>query len=101
MPNSPAVITSKLAQDHYNDIVSSHSDLVTGISNQQLKVQAFRQQKDQEMLSQQVMDNEMQKEKMTHEQALSKDTLQANKDAMMFAQKQQELDIKKAALSQV
>lgn len=98
---SPAVITSKQAQNHYKDIVEQHSDIVTAMANQQQSVNMFNQQKAIEQQNQKIMDNEMEKERMATQTSLSKDAVQSNKDVMTFQQKNAELEIKRAALSQV
>lgn len=92
---SPSVITSRVAQNQFLDIKSQHADLVTGIGNQKARVDSLMQQRDQqkamEMQNKQTMETEIQKEKMTADTS-------AQKNAMDFALKQSELDIKRAAL---
>lgn len=96
---SPAVITSRAAQKHHDTIVSHHSDLLQGMAVQADKVAMYNQQRAVEKQNEQVMQNEVKKEEMVQKTAQGKDMFQAQKDAMTFAQKQAELDIKRAALS--
>lgn len=91
---SPAVITSKAAAKDFENIKSQHADLVMGIANQAVRVDAYNQQKQVEQANQQIMKNEMEKERMVN------DTEQ-KKDVLTFQQKQAELDIKRAALTAV
>lgn len=92
-----SVVTSKKAQQDFLNIQARHSDILTGMINQKVKIDAFNQQRDQqkaaEMQNKQIMDNEMQKEKMT---ANSTDM----KTALDFQTKTAEIDVKRAALSQ-
>ena len=88
----PSVITSRMAARDFEKIKASHADLVTGISNQQMKVNAYRQQKAAEMQNQNVMQQEMETAKMT---ANSNDM----KTALDFQQRQAELDVKRSALT--
>lgn len=91
---STAVLTSKPAQKDYERIKSAHADLLQGMVNQADKVAAYKQNKQAEVAQQNSMQMAMEKEKMTADSA-------AKKDAMTFAQKQAELDIKRAALSAI
>lgn len=86
------VITSKLASNDYNKIISAHSDIVQGITNQSQKVAQYKQQKEAEIANKAAMENELKQSQMVADTA-------AKKDALQFAQKQAELDIKRAALS--
>lgn len=87
----PAVITSKSAAKDIEKIKLHHKTIVQGIVNQAAKVAANKQQKATEFQTKQTMQNEIQKAKMTSD-------TQAKKDAMTFAQKQSELDIKRASM---
>ncbi len=92
-----SVITSKKAQQDYLNIKSRHADILTGMTNQKMRVDQYNQQKDQQKMAmdqnQATMQAEMDKEKM------AQGTIQ-QKNTMDFQQKQQELELKKIALSQ-
>lgn len=90
----PAVITSRKAEDHFNDIISQHADIVKGYALQAQKVENYNQQKQAELQSQNSMKMEIEKTKMTN-------NTQVAKNADDFAIKQAELDVKRAALSTV
>lgn len=87
-----SVLTSKVAQDHLGKIRAEHADMMQGIQDQALKVGAYNQQKAAEQaqtaLAQAEADKQMQLA-----------NTQAEKDRTMAALKQQEIDIKRAALS--
>ncbi len=78
---SPAVITSKMADDHYNMIKANHSDILKGIQDQAVKVQQYNMQKDMDRQQKEAQAAETMKNQLEQEQ------------------KQQELAIKAAALS--
>lgn len=88
-----AVVTSKPAQKDLEKIKTAHADLVTGMMNQKMRMDAYNQQKAVETTNQNVMQNELEKERMTAQSA-------AEKNAMDFQIKQSELEIKRAALAQ-
>lgn len=90
---SPTVITSRAASKEFERIKGRHADILTGLTNQKMRVDAQNQQKATEMQNQQVMKNDIDKAKMVNDTT-------ANKDAMDFALRQSEIDIKRAALSQ-
>ncbi len=90
----PTVITSKAASKDYNRIVAAHADLLTGMANHSVKVANYNTQKQTELANKNAMQAEMQKETMAS-------NTQAAKDSQEFALRQGELDIKRAALSQV
>lgn len=94
----PAVITSKTAAKDFEHIKASHAAIVDGIAQQSQKVQTMRQQNAQqkaaEMQNKQTMETEMKKAQMTADSA-------AQKNAQDFAIRQGELDVKRAALSQI
>ena len=109
---NPAVMTSKMAQTHMNDVKAQHNDLLTAMAMQKDRVQAFQQQKQVEQQNQQVMAHEMAQAKMVADTEAAKMatqqatesaklTAQTNKDVMQHQQKTQELDIKRAALNSV
>lgn len=95
---SPAVLTSRKADDHFAKIQAEHLTMLQGMQMQSMKVAALNQNneanKASEKQNQATMKNEMQK---------SQDS--ANTDALKlaldFAQKQAELDVKRSALSAV
>lgn len=91
---SPAVVTSKAARDDFENIKVTHSDLLNGMANQAGKAAVYNQQKSADLAQQNAMHMDMEKEKMAADS-------QDKKDAMTFAQKQAELDIKRAALSSI
>lgn len=91
---SPSVITSRAAQQDFDKIKSEHSTILTGLADHQMRMEQQNQVKAQKLAEDNSMRNEMEKERMVA------DTTQ-KKDAMTFAQKQMELDIKRAALAQV
>ncbi len=89
----PSIITSKAADDHYNNIVAKHADLVMAYAGQKQRVDAYNQQKQAAMQARNDMQAEMQKEQMAA-------TTTAQKNSLDFAAKQGELDIKRAQLTQ-
>ena len=89
---SPIVVTSKRAQNHLFSIQQEHAKLVQGLKDQKARVDSINQQKQAALQSEQTMKAAMQKEQMVNQ-------TQASKDAMDFASKQAELDVKRAALS--
>lgn len=91
---SPAVITSNKAQQDFDKIKSEHSNILTGIADHHARMEQQNQVKAQQLASDNSMKMEMEKERMVA------DTAQ-KKDAMTFAQKQAEIDLKRAALAQV
>ncbi len=90
--SSPIIISSKAAQKDLLKIKDVHADLVNGMANQQVRVAGYRMQKAAEMQSQQIVKNEMDKEKMTA-------NTESQKMALDFQTKQSELDIKRASLA--
>lgn len=90
---SPSVITSKSASREFEHIKGQHADLLTGMANQKMRVDAYSQQKQAEMQAQQTMKTQMEQEKQVYETGV-------RKDALTFAMKQAELDVKKSALMQ-
>ncbi len=87
-----SVITSGAAQKDLLRIKAIHSDIVTGMANQQIKSDNYRQQKAVEMQNRTTMENEMKKEQMIANTA-------AQKNALDFSMKQSELDVRRAALA--
>lgn len=67
----PAVITSKAASKHFDDIKIRHADIVRGIQEQSLKVAAYRQQEDS---------NKQMKEQQMHERKIEDRHHQAEQD---------------------
>ncbi len=94
--NSPATITSRMAQKNHDKIVAAHSDLINGMAAQSMKVQAFNQQRDQqraaEMQNKQTMDADIKKSQMVADTASQKNFLD-------FAAKQASTDVSRAALT--
>lgn len=91
---SPAVITSNKAQQDFDKIKSEHSNILTGIADHRMRMEQQNQVKAQQLASDNSMRMEMEKAKLTAD-------TQVKKDALTFAQKQAELDIKRAALAQI
>ncbi len=91
---SPSVITSKAALNDFNKIKMAHTDLMQSISGQRAKMVSYQQQKSADMQAQETVKMQAAKENQIA-------TTQAQKDAITFGQKQQELDIKRASLSQI
>lgn len=88
-----SVVTSKKAQQDLLNIKARHSDILTGMINQKVMVDAHNQQKAAEKQNQDIMQREMQQAQMANDTTVQKNT-------MDFQTKQQELDIKKTALMQ-
>ncbi len=92
-----AVITSRKAKKDLLDIKQKHGDILTGMVNQRQKVEMYNQEQQQQKMvqdqNQQVMQQDMQKTQMTNDTAMAKNT-------MDYSLKQQELELKKIALSQ-
>ena len=88
----PTVITSKAAKDDLENIRMAHQNIVQGIANQSLRVQAHREQRAAQLQNEQNMRAEIQKNQMAA-------TTEAQKVHNDFALKQGELDIKRAALN--
>jgi len=86
-----SVITSKKAQGDFMKIKARHADILTAMTNQKLKVDAYNQQKAAEKQNEQIMQNEMKKEQMTQSTATQKNSLD-------FQTKNAELDIRKAEI---
>lgn len=79
---SPVVISPRPAQDHLNMIKGQHADILTGIQNQAMKIAQFNANK------------------VTADKEKASLDAQANKDNALNMQKQQELELKRMALSQ-
>ena len=90
----PVVITSKPAADHVEMIKTQHAAILDGIANQATKVAAYNQQRASELAAKNT-------EKMAFEKEKSIADTQAKKDANDMALKQEELSIKRSALSAV
>lgn len=88
----PAVVTSRQARKDLDNIRAKHSLLLEGMATHAVRMDAQNQQKAVEMQNQQAMKAEMDKSKMVADTTASKNTSD-------FALKQQELDIKRQALS--
>ena len=91
---SPAVITSRAADRHYENIKEQHADILRSMTAQSDKVADFNMRKQSEMAAQSATNAQFQKD-------MAATNTQAAKDAMTFAQKQTELDIKRASLSSI
>lgn len=89
---TPAVITSKAATKDLEDIQLHHEEMLSGMATQSMRVQQYNAQKGAELQAEQSMQNEMKKEKMAND-------TEVQGQAMDFAMKQAELDVKRAALA--
>ncbi len=72
-------------------IQMDHDEMVVGIANQQIKADAYKQQRAATMQSEATMKNEIEKERMTA-------NTDSQKVALDFQMKQSELDVKRASL---
>jgi hypothetical protein len=86
------VLTSRVAKDHFNGIKVEHADILKGIQEQSMRVNAYNQEK---ALRDTALDQARMQEEKDQQVAAST----AQKEANEAALKQQELDIKRAALS--
>lgn len=93
-PISPAVITSKMAKDDLFNIQQKHSDAVTGMANQSMRLEQMNMQKQAELQNQNSMKMDMQKAELAS-------STEIQKQAMQSDLKREELSIKRAALSGV
>lgn len=93
----PAVVTSKKAKKDYGNIKAKHADILMGMSNQKMRVDAEMAQKTAmktaETQNQNAMQHDMQKTQMTNDTTNQKNT-------MDFSIRQQELELKRIALAQ-
>lgn len=83
-----------MAKDDLFNIQQKHSDIVTGMANQSMRLEQMNMQKQAELQNQNSMKMEMDKAKMVNDTTVQKQ----NND---FALKQEELSIKREALSAV
>lgn len=89
---SPAVISSKKARQDADTIKANHSTLLQGMARHRVKIDAYTQQKAIELQNENAVKTEMDKERMVADST-------AQKDAMDFALRQAEIDIKRSSLS--
>lgn len=89
---TPAVLTSRKASEDLDKIRGHHEQLVMGMADHNMRVEAMNQQKQAELQNENSMKMEMEKERMVA------DTAQ-KKDALTFQMKQAEIDVKRAALA--
>lgn len=89
---SPAIITSRLAQDDLEKIRGEHDSLVRGLAAHQARIMGENQRKSQELASENAMKSEMEKAKMVSDTEVKKASIAAD-------MKRAELEIKRAALS--
>jgi len=92
MPTSYPVITSKAASKHFEKMKLDHAELVSALSNQSVKANAYRQQQSANLAAENNMKMEMEKEKMASQS-------EAKKNDMDFALRQGEIDIKRASIA--
>ncbi len=98
---SPAVITSKPAQQHLDDLKVQHGDVLNAMAMQRERLLAMQQEKDMQIKEQQVQAQDMEKERMKQETEMAKITAQSQKDTMDHQAKTEELGIKRDALNTV
>lgn len=89
---SPVVVTSKPASKDFERIKANHSEILQGMAIQSDKVAQYHQQKAAELANQNAIKAEVDKQKMIS-------NTEAQKNALDFASKQAEIDIKRAALA--
>lgn len=89
---SPAVITSKLATNHLNEIKMKHSDIVQGIADQSVRVANYNAQINAEKKAR---EDQMKAESIQNEKA----RVESETKRMEAENKRRELDIKQQALS--
>ncbi len=77
---SNPIVTSRVANDHFNDILVRHADIVSGINNQAEKVKMYQDHQGA-MAAQNTATN-----------------VQMEKDRMASEQKDKELELKRLAL---
>ncbi len=97
------VVNSKAAEKDLFDIKAGHADMLLGMQNQQIKVQAYNQQKaDQATIEQQAKtqtDTERMKiesDNQKHAMTLQSD---ADKNKLAMDMKSKELEVKRLALT--
>lgn len=81
-----------MAKDDLFNIQQKHSDAITGMANQSMRLEQMNMQKQAELQNQNSMKMEMDKAKMVNDTTVQK-------NAMDFQTKQAEIDVKRAALS--
>lgn len=91
-PIKPIILNSKAAEDHLAMIKAQHPDMLTAISQQSARVQAYNQQKEMEKKEQQV--NDAENDRQFREQ--QDKTQQASLDRDL---KSKELEVKRMALT--
>lgn len=89
---SPAVLTSRRADDHFAKIKGEHTDMLKNMALQKMKVDQYNMQKQAELQQENTMRGEMDKAKL-----VAKTT--SEKNHLDFAAKQAEIDVKRTALS--
>lgn len=102
---NPVVITSRKAKKDFERIKSRHAEIVQGITDQSLRVQAYNQMKAQEKAQADQIgreQNQLQTEQnnvQTDQNAKVRSDMMAHeKERMLHEVKMKELDIKKEAL---
>ena len=84
----PSVVTSKVAQNHYDDIKVKHDDILKGMQIQNMKVDNFNMMKGVE--NDKLAQNDMVAQKEKNESQLKRQEID---------QKNRELEIKRLALT--
>lgn len=88
---SPAVITSRKAQDHFDDIKFQHTNILQGMQEQSMKVAQFNSEK---QAQQQIVDQETKASKMEND----KMNLEGQAKILEQQNKAQELAIKQQTI---
>lgn len=83
------VVTSKPAQKDFNEIVAKHADILQGMTTQSQKIQEYNQQK-----------NAIDAQKAAQDAQNQANGMKSRNEQVALAQKQEELNIKKMALTQ-
>lgn len=101
---NPVLINSKRAQDHLAKIKTQHADLLNGIANQSLKVQAYNQQQQEAKRQRDLLDIQNKKENQARQDEIDRqfqaDQKAAQKEAADRDMKIKEIELKRMALTQ-
>lgn len=89
---SPAVVTSKKADEHHAKILGEHADLLNGMRDQSIRVQQYNEQKAAMQANIMAVQGEMEQAKLASNTDLAKHSMDS-------ALKREELSIKRTALS--
>ncbi len=98
---TPAVITSKAAQTHMDDLKVQHGDVLNAMAMQRERLLGIQQQKDEERARNNMAALDLAKVGMVNETQRMNTAARSHTDLLKHQQKTQELDIKRDALTQV